>query len=133
VSYVTYTGTDKQKQTALDTFREDPSIRVFLSGDSGADSIDIPQAPVGINYNPPWKATTEHQREGRRDRVNSTFKTIYTYSLTMADSVEDRKREIIATKQGYHDAIFEGRAIESALSARLTQNDLYYMLLGDHE
>lgn len=131
VSYVTYAGTDKQKQTALDTFRQDPDIRVFLSGDAGADSIDIAEAEVGVNYNGPWKWTTEKQREGRRDRVNSTFKTIYTYTLMMAASVEDRKREVRLTKYGHHAAIFEGRANESALSARLTLDDLRYMLFGD--
>lgn len=130
VSYVTYSGTDKQKQIALDTFRTDPSIRVFLSGDAGADSIDIPQAEVGVSYNGAWKWTTMKQREGRRDRVNSTFDTIYTYDLAMANSVEDRKQEIRDRKQSYHDAIFEGRAVESALSAKLTADDLRYMLLG---
>lgn len=133
VSYVTYAGTDKQKQMALDDFRQDPDIRVFLSGDAGADSIDIAEAEVGVNYNGPWKWTTEKQREGRRDRVNSTFKTIYTYTLMMAASVEDRKREVRLTKYGHHAAIFEGRANESALSARLTPDDLRYMLFGDPE
>lgn len=131
VSYVTFTGTDRQKQDALDLFRLDPDIRVFLSGDAGADSIDIPQADVGVSYNGSWKATTMKQREGRRDRVNSTFETIYTYDLAMANSVEDRKREIRDRKQSYHDAIFEGRAVESALSARLTAADLRYLLLGE--
>ena len=54
VTYVCYDGTDKQQQEALDAFRDDPSIRVFLTGDRGADGIDIPQATVGVNYNYPW-------------------------------------------------------------------------------
>lgn len=133
VSYVTYYGTDKQKQAALDRFRDDPSIRVFLSGDAGSDSIDIPQADVGISYNGAWKATTMKQREGRRDRVTSEFDTIYTYDLAMADSVEDRKREIRNRKQAYHDAIFEGRAVETALSARMTSEEFRYLLLGERD
>jgi SNF2 family DNA or RNA helicase len=131
VPFVVYTGTDKQKQWALDRFRDDPDVRVFLSGDAGSDSIDIAEASVGISYNGAWKWTTMQQREGRRDRVNSKHKTIYTYDLAMADSVEDRKREVRDLKQGYHDAIFEGRAVEGSLSAKLSQDDLIYMLLGD--
>ena len=46
---------------------------MFLSGDAGADSIDIAEARVGVNYNVPWKWTTLQQRQGRRDRVNSRF------------------------------------------------------------
>jgi SNF2 family DNA or RNA helicase len=130
ISYVVYAGGDSAKQKALDTFRADPSIRVFLSGDSGADSIDIPEASVGINFNGPWKWVTEKQREGRRDRVDSTFQTIYTYTLAMVDSVEDRKREIREQKRGYHDALFEGKAIETSISAKLSRAELLYMLLG---
>jgi SNF2 family DNA or RNA helicase len=131
ISYVTYTGTDKQKQEALDAFRYDPSIRLFLSGDAGADSIDIPQADTGVSFNGAWKATTMLQRKGRINRVDSDFKINYYYNLMMANSVEDRKREIRERKQGYHDAIFEGRALESALTARMDQSDLFYIIRGD--
>jgi SNF2 family DNA or RNA helicase len=131
VSYVTFAGTDKQKQDALDAFRDDPSIRVFLSGDAGADSIDIPQAQVGVSYNGAWKWTTMKQRRGRYNRVNSSFDVTYTYDLAMANSVEDRKREIRDRKYAYHAALFEGRALESALSSRMTADDLRYMLLGE--
>jgi hypothetical protein len=131
VSYVIYNGTTKQKQKALDNFRQDPDIRVFLSGDSGSDSIDIPQANVGINYNGPWKSTTMKQREGRRDRVNSTFETIYTYDLMMAASTDLYKKQIRDRKQAYHDALFEGAVSEESISASLTKADLRYLLLGD--
>ena len=131
IPYVIYAGTDRQKQQALDDFRTDPDIRVFLSGDSGSDSIDIPEARVGISYNGSWGWHTMVQREGRRDRVNSKFPFIYSYTLAMADSVEDRKREIREQKKAYHDAIFEGRAVEGSLSAKLTIDDLLYILRGE--
>lgn len=131
ISYVTYTGTDKAKQTALDAFREDPSIRVFLSGDAGADSIDIPQADVGVSFNGAWKSTTMLQRRGRINRVDSGFGTNWYYNLMMADSVEDRKKQVRDLKQSYHDAIFEGRAVETALSARMDAGDLLYILRGE--
>lgn len=130
VSYVTYSGTSKQKQDALDLFRKDSSIRVFLSGDSGADSIDIAEAKVGVNYNIPWKWTTLRQREGRRDRVDSTFDTIFTYSLIMPDSVDERKLEVCERKKGYHQAVFDGRATEESISATMTRSDLLYILSG---
>jgi SNF2 family DNA or RNA helicase len=130
ISYVLFNGTSKQKQTALDRFRDDPSIRVFLSGDAGADSIDIPQANVVVHYNNPWKWTTRKQRLGRADRVNSNYELIYEYSLELPDSVDLRKRAIIDRKHGYHEMIFDGRAIDEANSASLTKADLIYMLTG---
>lgn len=130
VSYVLYNGTSKQKQHALDEFRSDPDIRMFLSGDAGSDSIDIPEASVGVNYNIPWTWTKLKQREGRRDRVNSTHDTIYTYTLVMPDSVDERKLEVCEKKHQYHAALFEGRAKEEAISAGMTREDLVYVLTG---
>lgn len=127
ISHVVYTGTGKQRQEAKDQFRLDPSIRVFLSSDAGSDSIDLQEASVGINYNLPYKWTTKRQRRGRSDRVNSTHRFNYWYDLTMADSVEDRKRSIIMKKKGYHDSIFKG---QPGSSEPITVEDLYWMLTG---
>lgn len=130
ISYVCYDGTDKQKQAKLDAFRDDPSIRVFLTGDAGGDSLDIPQATVGINYNYPWTWVKLEQREGRRMRVNSTKETIWTYDLVMANSTDERKKKIIDQKYEYHAALFEGRAADFAQSARTSKEDLLYVLFG---
>ncbi len=130
ISYVVYRGSGKEKQQALDAFRNDPDIRCFLSGDAGADSIDIAEAAVGINYNVPWKWTTLQQRQGRRDRVNSEHKRIYTYTLTMPFSVDERKLYICSRKYDYHAQLFDGKANEEALTARLSKEELMYMLLG---
>jgi hypothetical protein len=131
VSYVVYRGSGKQKQYALDSFRGDPDIQVFLSGDAGADSIDIAEAPVGINYNIPWKWTTLKQREGRRDRVNSLYDLLYTYTLVMPNSVDERKWEVCQTKYGYHQEVFDGKAADEMITVGMNRNDLMYMLFGD--
>jgi SNF2 family DNA or RNA helicase len=131
VSYVTYEGTAKQATAAKDLFREDPDIQVFLSSDRGSDSIDIPEAAVGVNYNLPWSWDTTQQRM-RNVRVDSDLETNYWYDLIMADSIEERKQQIIETKRGYHAALFDGGAADEALSAKLTREDLLHILLGKH-
>lgn len=128
VDHVTYTGTGKQKQAAQDHFRREDSCRVFLSSDAGSDSWDAEMAAVGIDYNLPWKYSTRVQRWNRRNRVNSPHKFQYAYGLIMADSIEDRKEQIIARKQGYHQTVYEGKVNEAALSARMTRADLLYIL-----
>jgi SNF2 family DNA or RNA helicase len=131
VSYVIYTGTDKQKQAALDAFREDSDIRMFLSGDAGADSIDIVEARVGINYNQPWKWTVWQQRQGRRDRVNSGFDTLYTYDLIMPHSVDERKLAICERKRQYHAAIFDGQGLyNESISTNMSRDELMYLITG---
>ncbi len=130
ISYVVYRGTQREKQFALDSFRNDPTIRCFLSGDAGSDSIDISEAAVGINYNIPWKYTVLKQREGRRDRVNSFFDYIYTYTLIMPFSVDERKLQVCENKYGYHAQLFDGKAQEETISSKITKEELIYMLLG---
>lgn len=131
VTYVLYRGTDAQKQEAQDAFREDPDIQVFLSSDAGSDSIDLEQASVVIHYDLPWKWSTFIQRQNRIHRVTSLHETVRYYTLMMANSVEDRKAKIIARKMGYHKGVFGGAITDEALSARMTREDLYYILTGD--
>lgn len=85
---------------------------------------------MGINYNIPWKWTTLKQREGRRDRVNSVYDTIYTYTLTMPNSVDERKLEICDRKFQYHDQLFNGKAVDELLSAHISREDLMYIIFG---
>jgi superfamily II DNA or RNA helicase len=128
IEHVTYTGTAKHKQESQDRFRSSDSCRVFLSSDAGSDSWDAEMAAVGIDYNLPWKYSTRIQRWNRRNRVNSPHKFQYAYGLIMADSIEDRKQEIISRKQGYHETLYEGKTNESAISSRITKQDLKYIL-----
>jgi SNF2 family DNA or RNA helicase len=131
VPYVIYRGTDKQRQEALDSFRNDPDIRIFFSSDAGSDSIDIPEASVAVDYDEPLKWSTKIQRRNRIHRVNSTFKFVTFYTLRMVNSIEDRIAEIIAKKEGFHLSVFKGKNAEGSISARMTTADLYYILTGD--
>ncbi len=119
-----------KKQLAQDYFRSVDSCRVFLSSDAGSDSWDAEMAAVGIDYNLPWKYSTQIQRWNRRNRVNSPHEFQYAYGLIMADSVEDRKQQIVSRKKGYHEALYEGKINESAISARMTKKDLLDILSG---
>lgn len=130
VTYVAYTGTDKQRQAAKDRFRTDPDIQVFLSSDKGSDSIDLPEAAVGVNYNLPWTWTRKRQRQGRNNRVDSQLETTWWYDLLMCNSVEERKAEIIAQKRGYHEALFDGKVADDSSSAKLSREDLVFILTG---
>lgn len=132
VSYVVYRGTDKQRLEAKNQFRNS-DVRVFLSSDAGSDSIDLPEASVSIDYDEPMKWTTKIQRRNRIHRVNSEHKYVTYYTLRMANSVEDRIAEIISTKKEYHDSIYEGSTREVFASARMTSEDLNYILFGEFD
>lgn len=131
IKYVVYRGTDLQRQKAKDEFRTDPDIQVFLSSDIGSDGIDLPEARINVNYDLPYTYARKVQRQNRNHRVNSEHESVVFYDLLMPDSVEDRVAEIVARKQGYHMEIFKGEIAEEAINARMTSEDLWYILTGE--
>jgi SNF2 family DNA or RNA helicase len=130
VNYVYYGGTAKQRQDAEDKFKNDPDLRVFLSSDAGSDSINLEVGSVCIHYDLPWKWSTYIQRENRIHRVTSEFDTVRFYTLLMANSVEDRKLQVVIEKMGFHDAVFKGAIADQAISQRMTREDLEFILKG---
>src|ERR1700752_349508 len=123
ISHVVYSGSNAEKQYEEDSFRADPSIRVFLSSDAGSDSLNLEVAPVGINYDLPWNYSRYTQRLGRNERATSLFDTVYWYDLLMTHSVEMKRQKLIFKKRGYHDML-TGRASGESRSARMTRADL---------
>jgi SNF2 family DNA or RNA helicase len=130
VTYRIFRGTDKQRQEAKDQFRNDPSIQILLSSDAGSDSIDLPEASVAVDFDLPLKYSTKIQRRNRIHRVNSIFKYVTFYTLMMVNSIEKRIEEIVNRKEGFHRGIFKGEIADEALSARMTIDDLMYILTG---
>lgn len=130
VTHVRYNGSSSERQAAFDSFTQDPDIQVFLSSDAGSDSINLEQASVVIHYDLPWKWSTLIQRQNRIHRVTSEFQKVTFYTLLMADSVEDRKLALVNRKLGYHEGAFKGAIADQSASARMTKDDLLYILTG---
>lgn len=130
ITYVAYHGalTQKQRTAALDDFRSNEDIRIFLSTDAGQDSIDLPEASLTIHYDWPWSWAGVKQRENRQHRIDSEQDSVRIITLTVPATVEDRKAEIVEKKYGYHRAIFEGQDIETE---EPTREDWLYVLTGE--
>lgn len=128
VPYVRYAGSQRNKQVAQDYFTNEDFVRVFLSSDAGSDSLNLEQASVVINYDPPWKWSTKTQRQNRIHRVTSEFHKVRVYDLIMADSVEERKLKVISKKKGFHEGVFKGAISDQSESARMSREDLHYIL-----
>lgn len=128
IPHVVYGGNAKQNQQAQDYFTNEKDVRVFLSSDKGSDSINLEQASVVIHYDLPWKWSTYVQRQNRIHRVTSEHKTVRFYTLMMENSVEERKLKVLAKKEAYHQGVFKGATADQSESARMTKDDLLYIL-----
>jgi hypothetical protein len=132
VKHVIYNGTLSRKQAteAIDSFREDDSVRVFLSTDAGQDSIDLPEANLTAHYDLPqdWSWASLTQRDNRQHRIDSDQESVRRVYLTVPGTVEDRKFEVVERKHGFHQAVFEGA--EQADEGPPVQEDALYVLTG---
>lgn len=133
ISYVVYHGglTQKMKTQSIDWFRygnKGHNYKVFLSTDAGQDSIDLPESSLTIHYDYPWSWSGIQQRENRQHRIDSSQEFVRTITLTVPNTVEDRKVEIIEKKYGYHRALFEGQDVEAEGP---TRENWLFVLTGD--
>jgi SNF2 family DNA or RNA helicase len=116
-------------QEGIDAWRDDPNIKVFLSTDAGADSIDLPESDLTIHYDLPWTYAAVTQRENRQHRIDSTMDTVRTITLAVPGTVEDRKAEIIEKKRTYHETLYGGPTIEDHLEP--SEADYLFVLTGE--
>lgn len=130
VPFVLYSGNNKQRQLAQDRFRGDSRIKVFLSSDMGSDSIDLEQATTVINYDLPWNHSTLIQRVNRISRLTSEADHVFYFNLLTADTMEERKLRVLATKRRYEEAIDGSLTEQSEIISHGDLDDLRYIVTG---
>jgi len=91
---------------ALDSFREDPAIRVLVGTDAFASGLNLQHArfmiSLGCSYNP----GKEIQREGRIRRLGSPHAT-YEHLVLLSDTLQERRKvETLERKADDADAVF---------------------------
>lgn len=80
----------QERQMTIDSFRDDPKIRVLVSSDVGAEGLDFQFCDTLFNYDLPWNPMKVEQRIGRIDRFGQQSKRIRIYNMVIADTIEDR-------------------------------------------
>jgi SNF2 family DNA or RNA helicase len=127
-SFVLYDGSAQHKQAAQDKFRENPHVKIFLSSDTGSDSIDLEQATTVINYNMPWNYSTLIQRVNRINRITSEADHVFYYNLITVGTMEERKLKVLEKKRLMEEAIDLPIAEQSEMIAQTSVDDLKWML-----
>ena len=105
----------KDASAAVDAFQHDPSKRLILLSDAGAEGFNLPQANTLIHYDTPTQYSKYIQRSGRISRIDSEFSTIDVYRFVTHGTIEERveelmsKRRDLAQKMGFldEDAVME--------------------------
>lgn len=101
----------KAKDAAKRQFQMDPDTRLFLSSDSGAYGVDLPQANAVFNYDSPFSAGATRQRNARAHRGSSLEYWSHTQviNLLVRGSVEEFYYAKTQRKIELGDAIKSGK------------------------
>ena len=83
-------GNTEDRNAAVDRFKDDPTVRVFLSSEVGSEGIDLQFARCVINYDLPWNPMRVEQRIGRVDRLGQTSDSITVINIFHKDTIDDR-------------------------------------------
>jgi hypothetical protein len=110
-------GVPARKRGALmETFRNDPECKVFLSTDAGGVGLNLQAASAVINFEPPWNPARLEQRIGRVHRLGQSRPVQVIHFLT-SGSIEERVWETLRLKKSLFAGVFDSPAAEVSFAA----------------
>jgi len=112
---VLYTGqmSDREKEYAVQKFREDPYTKIFISTRAGSTGLNLQVANYMIHFDLPYTATELEQRNGRIDRTGNPHANITVYYYIMSESYDEHMIQLLFKKSEMAKEILTG-GIESS-------------------
>ncbi|MBU5262074.1 DEAD/DEAH box helicase [Bacillus atrophaeus] len=109
---VLYTGqiSEREKENAVQRFREDPNTKIFISTRAGSTGLNLQVANYMIHFDLPYTATEIEQRNGRIDRTGNKFNNITMYYYVMSGSFEEHLIEMLHKKSLLANTILTGQS-----------------------
>jgi SNF2 family DNA or RNA helicase len=108
IGFAWHTGRVPQlrRRAEINTFKNDPCCRVFLSIDSGSTGLNLQNASVVINCDLPWNPAKLEQRVARAWRKNQT-RPVTVINLVAENTLEHRMLDTLAHKQALADGVLD--------------------------
>jgi len=104
----------KKRGPLMDSFREDPSIQVFLSTDAGGVGLNLQAASFLINLDMPWNPAVLGQRIGRVHRLGQD-RVVQVVLMVASRSYEERVSQLVQGKQELFDNVVSEDATEDVV------------------
>jgi len=113
----------RERQEMLARFRDDPSIRVFLSTDAGGTGLNLQTADTVIHLELPWNPAVLEQRNARVHRMGQTA-PVRIIQLVARNTIEERVQKAIAAKKALFDGVFDNETDEVSFETTGAKNFL---------
>ena len=107
-----------ERHAICERFNTDPEIRAIVTSDAMREGVDLQGGSTLINFDLLWNPQNMKQRVGRIDRVGQKSPILHVINLIAEDTVEERMKEVLDTKQALFDAVVEGDRVEARLTLR---------------
>jgi hypothetical protein len=105
-----------QRQSIVDRFQEDESVRVFLANIiAGGVGLNLTAATQVVFNDLDWVPANHWQAEDRAYRIGQARTVNVTY-MTAANTLDDFVQTVLGTKAALITAVVEGRAMAPDLS-----------------
>ncbi len=125
IPYVYLDGRTRDRETRVEQFQNDPSIKLFLiSLKAGGLGLNLHAAEYVYLLDPWWNPAVEAQAIDRAHRIGQT-RQVFAYRLIARDTVEEKVLELQQTKRDLADAIITA---DNSLMHTLTREDLELLL-----
>ena len=99
--------TQQNRRVEIETFKNDPECRLFLSTDSGSVGLNLQAASVVINLDIPWNPAKLEQRIARAWRKHQP-NSVQVINLVTENSIENKILYLIKQKQNLSDSAIDG-------------------------
>ena len=116
VGYVRFHGgVPAEKRLALvESFRDDPNCRVFLSTDAGATGLNLQAASTLVNMDLPWNPALLEQRTARIHRMGQK-RPVQIVNFVSKGTIEEGMLSILAFKRSLSAGILDGGSGEISM------------------
>ena len=105
IGHVTIEGKTQRRGEVVDTFRNDPSISVFLlSLRAAGTGLTLTEADTVILFDPWWNPMVERQAMDRAHRIGQT-KSVNVHKLVTKGTIEERVLALQEKKKAVFDAM----------------------------
>ncbi len=98
----------------INRFRDDESIRLFISTDAGGVGLNLQNATVLINLDIPWNPAVLEQRIARIHRLGQKS-TVQVVLMVASEAYEGRVMQLVKGKQHLFDNVINENASEDVV------------------
>lgn len=103
----------EDRKTAVDSFQNDPNIKVFFGGYKSAGvGITLTAASNVIFLDYAWNPADHRQAEDRAHRPGATAECLNIYQMHAMNTLDEKMANVLKRKQEIFDRVIEGEVVE---------------------